>query len=178
MKLITVDSSRGPVIIEAEIAILNLNALVRRDYEISKLIPALSKLVNYQEVNFNNLASLCAKLKIKYGSKRCIEILKNVIQAVKQVNPSIKIVQKGLVNCFEEDIRPFKKLSLVEDDKVKVVKYVKDAIKLLGFVDAQILSFVKDYPNYLDKLPQDCISHIPYYKTCKAIDIKQIEANL
>ena len=164
MKLITIDSSRGSIIVEGETPMLNLNALIRRDFDRDKLLVALDCLNKYSEINLNNLASLCAKLNIEYAGDKCLDLLNKIVSLIKEINPNIRIVQKGLVNYFETDLEPFDIISCVEEDKVKVIKYIKDAIKLLGFIDAQILWLVKDIKNYEEKIPSDLIRHVPLKK--------------
>ena len=162
MKVKILDSSKEPEIFNKDdIDCLNLNSAIKRNYN-SQHFKNWINLQSLNELNLCNLASLCFKLRINYNSSDCLLLLKEVVDDIKEVKPNIKFVQKGVVNCGEEDLLPFKKLIEVnkESSIIYINRVIKDCLTFLGYTDAQLGELVLSVNNLLDYIPQDITKFI------------------
>lgn len=163
MKLIILDSNKKEVLTHGPSINLNLNCLIKQsmDYEDIKL-----RLVGYKNmiestksINLCNLSSLCYRLQIKYGNEECLDLVRNIVKVLKDINPNIILTQAGVDNYGEIDLKPFSYLYKIEENIVYVIKPIRDILRLMGYVEGQLLDLVriKNFENYL---PSDLLEFI------------------
>ena len=167
MKLNIIDSSRGLIFTEQDNCLnINLNSLIRKNYDFTKIGNFLrTKLKDVKEVSISNFASLCYKLHIKYNSQEAIQLLTNIIKAIKQVNGEIIIKECGSKLYNEIGINPFEiqDLLYIESERISMIKPVRDMFTIIGFTNQQVIQCINNHKEkILNYFPKDIIEKIPY----------------
>lgn len=178
MNLETIDSSRGIVLTQVQgVSCLNLNSLVRSVNDIRIQEVLIKNIKNYQSLNINNLCSLCIKLNLDYYTDGYI-LLQHIIQLIKQINPFICLHYDGVENFFEIDCNMYNKLFHITDNKIQIVKCLRDVFLLLGFTNKQIISSILTYKqDIVSYLPQDLINKF-YIKQNNEIFLNKLRSLL
>lgn len=130
-------------------------------------------------INFTNLASLCYKWDIPYGGEECLDFVKTIHTLVKRDYPYIKLVQNGIYNLGETDMRPIDSVIDwdLENNNIYVNNVLIECLKYLGFVGSQVYNILKTTTDFNQLIPVDLVEKLPITddKTLKAYEtIKEI----
>lgn len=179
-QIIMNSSKQLPYIIKEDVTILNLNTCFIKKASYSKLSSILKELVPNMisnKLNLCNLASLCYKLGIKYDSEECLDFVYSIISFIKKEYPQIELVQNGLQNCEEIDMRPLTNLMRMEKQTMTIYvnSVLLECLKNLGYVESQMFTIVDYTRNLKNVIPADLLKDLPimnkrtieYYKAIK-----------
>lgn len=165
MKIVSVNSSNGDILFEQEgLMCLNLSALVGKKLDenaISTKIMGMS--ITSNSINLCNLASLCYKLKIKYDSFECLELVEFLTYKIKYYQDNLTFCQNNISNKLEQDLRPFNKIYEIDNNNgiIYINKIFKEKLNYIGFADSQLITLITTVKNLQEYIPQDLLVNIP-----------------
>lgn len=181
-QIIMNSSKQLPYTILEDVTILNLNTCFIKKASYSKLSSILKELVpnmKNNKLNLCNLASLCYKLGIKYDSDECLEFVYSIVNYIKKEYPQLELVQNGINNCEETDMRPLTNLMRMEKKTMTIYvnSVLLECLKNLGYVESQMFTIVDYTRNLKNVIPVDLLQELPimnkrtilYYKAIKRI---------
>lgn len=170
----------APCYNRGNIIVINLAACFIKKNNYVKFISTLKEASEFGDtINFTNLASLCYKWDIVYGSEECFNFVTTIRDMVKRDYPNMKLAQNGIYNLGEVDMQP---LDYVlkwdpENNNIYVNNVLVECLKYIGFVSSQIYNILKTTTNFNKLIPQDLIKKMPVAdeNTLKAYEkIKEI----
>lgn len=151
-------------VIGEDLIVINLAACFIKKNNFVKFISTVKEACEFSnKVNFTNLASLCYKWDILYGSEECFDFVRTVRDIVKRDHPDIELVQNGIYNLGETDMQPIDSLIKwdPENNNIYVNNVLVECLKYLGFVSSQIYNILKTTTNLNKLIPCDLIERLP-----------------
>lgn len=149
-QLLNIDSTKQdePLTIN-DTFVFNVNSVIKRkDIDITSFDEALLGCTT-NNININNLASLCTKLEIKYDSFECLDMVSQIIDTIKSLRPQVKFTQNNIENHLEIDAKPYTLLHTKEvidpkydiilkntDTNTEVTVQIDKNYTILGTVDS------------------------------------------
>lgn len=164
-KQIVINSTKGtPYFIRDGIMVINLNSCINKRNNYVKYMSTLKSVFEItNKINFCNFASLCYKLHISYNSDDAKCLLQEIIDITKQNYPNVEFIQNNISNQGEVDIQPLD--NLLKFDKQNNYIYVNyvllECLKILGYVNCQIVDIIKLTNNLNLVIPKDIINTLP-----------------
>ena len=159
-----INSAKQPIFAFREDCVLfNLNACFIKKNNFIRFDSAIKEIVlkGGTNINFCNLASLCAKLQLNYCSDEVFAFVQQLVLTARQSN--LRVVQNGLKSCGETDMQPIDTLiSYDEDSNILYTNIILvDYLNLLGYVDSQIREIVDYTKDFRRIIPEDLIEELP-----------------
>ena len=167
LQIINIDSSKtDKVVIKNNICVVNLNSIIKR-YNLDKnyISNQLSNIIsNCDTINLTNLASLCTRLQIDYNSEDCYNLVKVIVNNIREVNNKVKFCQNHIHNQGEIDMLPFDSLyELDESNNILYLnKILKDKLKVIGYIDSQIPVLIEQFKDPIKIMPQDLFNDVAF----------------
>lgn len=149
---------------KGDIIVVNLASCFIKKNNFGKFSSTIKEAMEYGNIiNFTNLASLCYKWDIIYGSDECFDLVNTIKDIVRRDYPKAKFSQEGIYNLGEIDMRP---LDYViqwdpQNNNIYVNNVLVECLKYLGFVSSQVYSILKTTTNFNKLIPPDLVATLP-----------------
>ena len=159
-----INSAKQPIFaFRNDCVLFNLNACFIKRNNFIRFDSALKEIVNKggKNINFCNLASLCAKWEIDYCSDDIFVFVQQIVTTARQLN--LKVIQNGFKSYGEIDMRPID--TLISYDAENNILYTNvilvECLNLLGYVDSQIRELADYTKDFRKIVPEDLIEEMP-----------------
>ena len=183
-KQIVVNSAKCPsYFYKGDIAVFNLNSCFTKKNNYVKFLSAVKEaLEKTNKINLCNLASLCYKLNIDYGSEECYEMISKIISLLKTEHPEVILLQNN-IRCYGEiDLQPIHELIQYDRDlhdefiKKELVPWVgmsdskeeEDEEPIIHMEDEPYAKLEKNVPNniiIINHVLMESLKYIGYVST-------------
>lgn len=158
--------SRIEYLVFDDFCALNLNAVITRfNFNSNSLSVVLDEILpDYSKINLCGLASLCYRLKIRYGSEESFLLAKNIKAFFDKNYPAVQFCQNQIIFDGDCDLLPIKNLWSIDENASTIYchKMLFDVLDMLGFTAAQFPDILTEESVDLWKvLPRDIVLELP-----------------